>query len=131
MTVRMNYVGPLFDGRAPGIIDGAIKDAIDEALGRGEELVKEQLYEGHGVVTGHYRRSVRGERDDSRHGTVHDSQVVYGPWLEGVSSRNASGRFRGYSMFRNARQQLEREAPRILEHNIERAVSRLNGGFSF
>ena len=122
-NVHMRYSGPLFQGHPAGVIDQAIKDAIEDALARGEELVKEQLYPGHGLVTGHYRRSVRGERTDSRHGRVHDSQVVYGPWLE-----NGGGRFRGYAMFRNAKQQLEREVPRMLERRVRQAADRLNGG---
>jgi hypothetical protein len=33
---------------------------------------------------------------------------VYGPWLEGVGSRNATTRFKGYRAFRKAANALER-----------------------
>jgi hypothetical protein len=30
--------------------------------------------------------------------------VIYGPWLEGTGSRNATTRFKGYASFRRAAQ---------------------------
>jgi len=126
MSVQIRVSGPVFGPGAAAIVEDAVRETIGDILARGEELVKEQLYPGHGLVTGHYRRSIRGERTDSQHGRIHDSNVIYGPWLEGVGSRNSSTRFRGYSMFRNARQQLDREAGRMLQHRIDQAVGRLN-----
>jgi len=43
-----------------------------------------------------------------------------------VSSRNETTRFKGYAMFRNAKQQLERMKRGILEHRIQQALRRLN-----
>ena len=125
--VRIVTSGALFR-LGGGPIAHAIEEAIIDIVARGEELVKDQLKPGHGLVTGHYRRSIHGELDNSRHGTIHDSEVVYGPWLEGTSSRNASTRFKGYSMFRRARQQLDREKNDIVSRQMRKAVGRLNGG---
>ncbi len=125
MTVETRVSGPLLEGRAPAIIDGAIKAAVADLTAEGERNVKLQLRPGHGLVTGHYRRSIHGETSAAYHGRVHDSEVVYGPWLEGVSSRNQQTRFKGYAMFRNATQQLERKKGTILEHRVRQAVGRM------
>ena len=61
------------------------------------------------------------------HGRIHDSKVVYGPWLEGIGSRNAKSRFKGYAMFRNAKQQLEKLKAGIVNNRIAQAVKRLGG----
>jgi len=117
--------GSLFRlGGAP--IAAAIEATILDALARGEELVKVQLTPGHGVDTGTYRAGVLGELISSRHGEVHDSEAIQGTWLEGTSSRNKTTRFKGYAMFRQARQQLERETDGFLKKRIRDAVGRLN-----
>ena len=118
--------GPLFTGSHHEIED-AVRDTIRELIERGEQKVKAQLYPGHGLISGHYRRSVVGEMADSRHGRLHDSNVIYGPWLEGVGSRNETTRFKGYAMFRNAPEQLQREARGILQKHMRRAAQRLGG----
>jgi hypothetical protein len=118
--------GPLFSGAAKGIIDGAIKASIRELVAESETMVKVQLYPGHGLVTGHYRRSIHGEIIDSRHGRVNDSKVIYGPWLEGTGSRN-TGRFKGYSMFRKTVQTMRRRAPGFVQKHVARMVKGLNG----
>ena len=57
---------------------------------------------------------------------VHDRRIIYGPWLEGVGSRNATTRFKGYSSFRRAFQELERQAPRLVEQDVRRLIAKLN-----
>ena len=59
--------------------------------------------------TGNYRRSINGRMVGSMHGEVHDSGIVYGPWLEGVSSRNNATRFKGYAAFRRATQDVDQK----------------------
>ena len=58
-------------------------------------------------------------------GVVHDSGIIYGPWLEGVSSRNDATRFKGYRMFRNAVQDLNRIAPTILRRHLTKAARKI------
>jgi hypothetical protein len=123
MTVEVRLRGPLLEGRAPGIIQNAIKLAVTDLTAEGERNVKLQLYPGHGYLIGHYQGSIHGEPiAGTLHGRIHDSEVVYGPWLEGVSSRNEQTRFKGYAMFRNATQQLERMKGGILEHRVRQAM---------
>lgn len=57
---------------------------------------------------------------------VHDSGVVYGPWLEGIGSRNATTRFKGYRTFRRVAQRMNGQVVSVAGPIISRAVSRLN-----
>ena len=124
-SVQVKLVGPVLNGQAPPVIKDALQGAIGDLVSEGERKVKLQLFPGHGLVTGNYRRSIHGEVQANFSGRVHDSNVVYGPWLEGVSSRNQQTRFKGYAMFRNARQQLDRIAVTILQNRVSKALQRL------
>ena len=124
--VQIRLSGPLFRaGTSQRVIDRAVDRTISELVAEGEKRVKQQLYKGHGVLTGFYRRSIHGELLDSRHGIIHDSKVIYGPWLEGTSRRNQTTRFKGYAMFRNATQGLQEIAPRLLNKHMARAAREL------
>ena len=119
--------GPLFT-RGSGPVREAGKNIVADLVEKGEREVKLQLFPGHGLVTGNYRRSINGEIVRDLNGLVHDSNVVYGPWLEGVSSRNQRSRFKGYHMFRNARQTVQRIAKGVANKRIAEAVRKLGGG---
>ena len=124
--LKVKISGPFLTGAPEAVVDNTLRRTIAEMVAEGEIDVSEQLYPGHGLVTGHYRRSIHGEVLNSRNGTVHDSKVIYGPWLEGVTSRNQRTRFKGYAMFRNAFQRLERKAQGILNKHVGRAMKDLN-----
>jgi hypothetical protein len=53
---------------------------------------------------------------------VHDRGIVYGPWLEGTSTRNRTTRFKGYHAFRQARQIMERKTQAILQREVIRII---------
>ena len=57
---------------------------------------------------------------------VHDRGIIYGPWLEGVSHRNQTTRFKGYSSFRRATQEMQRHrAPQLAQQVVDRYVAEL------
>jgi hypothetical protein len=57
-----------------------------------------------------------------------DGDVVYGPWLEGVGSRNSPvTRFAGYHTFRKAGQKLNGEAGVIANVVIKPYIGEING----
>ncbi len=126
MRVDVSLNGPFFKANAMTVITDAVDKGIEDTVAEGERAVKAELYSGHGVDTGHYRRSVHGEMVKSLHGVIHDSNVIYGPWLEGVSSRNQTTRFKGYAMFRKAYQRLQRKSVWFLVRRIHQAIVRLN-----
>lgn len=126
MKVEVRLSGNFFRSNALAVVTDAVDKGIADTVAEGERAVKAELYAGHGVDTGHYRRSVHGEMVKSLHGIIHDSKVIYGPWLEGVSSRNQTSRFKGYAMFRKAHQQLQRKSVWFLVRRIHEAMVRLN-----
>jgi len=82
--------------------------------------------------TGNYRRNVHGKVRSigpNTVGKIHDSGVVYGPWLEGTSSRNQTTRFKGYASFRRVKQWLEKGiASRVMKKHVKILTMRMNHG---
>ena len=155
VAAKVTLKGPLFQpGLPPRVIARAIRDTLQDVVERGEQIVRAQLFPGHGFISGNYKRSIVGEvgiqigrgaagarsvsssgrsaslqgiKRDSLHAIIWDSGVVYGPWLEGVGSRNETSRFKGYRMFRKANNALRIAAPRLLQKHVKRAVRALGG----
>ena len=102
--------GPLFDGRAEAAIRDFCGDWEREYAQKTEDAVRTI---GQGMFkhsTGNWSRHIE-TRAEGGHQDVHDSNIIYGPWLEGTGSRNApKTRFKGYSIFRKAAQRMQREA---------------------
>tara|TARA_Y100001951_G_C11297545_1_gene276737 strand:- start:5977 stop:6378 length:402 start_codon:yes stop_codon:yes gene_type:complete len=115
VSATIEVKGKLFDINANKRLKDAINQGIERMALVTEERVKNQLYKGHGVVTGNLRRTVSGELVSDLKAQIdagaarQGANVVYASWVEGVSSRNARTSFRGYSMFRNAYKRLEGE----------------------
>ena len=53
--------------------------------------------------------------------------VTWGPWLEGTSKRNSSTRFKGYHLFRQTRQALQKLAPEIGQAELDKVIGRIGG----
>lgn len=56
---------------------------------------------------------------------VTDGGVVYGPWLEGTSSRNGRTRFKGYQTFRKVMQDQQKKVLQSAENTIGKAVAKI------
>lgn len=124
-SVTVKTSGPLFDGRADQVVDDML-DQVEQAIAqRLVDVIQNDLAHVLKHPTGYYRSHVHADRAGGDW-QVDDDRVVYGPWLEGTSSRNRTTRFRGYATFRRAAQQLERRAGEIAEPIVDRAVERLN-----
>jgi hypothetical protein len=55
-------------------------------------------------------------------------QTLYGPWLEGTSTRNESTRFKGYRMFKLTRGRLRKNVGPLVQDLFNEAVAKLRGG---
>jgi hypothetical protein len=76
--------------------------------------------------TGYYERHIVNQDMGSQH-VIHDSGIVYGPWLEGVGSRNAPvTRFRGYSIMRKTTRAVQDRAVQIAMPVIREMCEALN-----
>jgi hypothetical protein len=124
--------GPLFDGRGIKQMRTAINGAVTELTQDAESFLMltlrpggayKSLAEG-GTSTGHYRRNISTSVKNLI-GMVHDNGVIYGPWLEGSSSRNSS-RFPGYASFRRAAQDVQKHADETLGKYVKKFVRKMN-----
>ena len=136
ITVQISVQGTLAKGLAPDIAREALHNTVQSLIETGDETlalmarprpagVYKSYAEG-GTSTGNYRRNMHSEVRNLA-GFITDSGVIYGPWLEGVGSRNATTRFKGYSMFRRTAQHLGAMAYEVAEQQVARMVRRLNG----
>ena len=122
-VIDTDVSGPLFTGQAHSVIDSMMNEAqavvgqivVNEIKSILAANVKKStgFYENH-IVT---NRSTTGV-------TIHETgeALIYGPWLEGVSRRNRSTRFRGYGAFRRAALKLQ-SSPKI-ENAIDGVAKR-------
>jgi len=124
MSVEMKLTGPLFDGTAPKAVQDFITDA-EQSIG--DYAVNEIQTELGRVLkhpTGYYRGHIQTDLS-SEQVSVNDGGVIYGPWLEGVGSRNKRSRFKGYATFRRVSQQLQDRAVGIAEKSLPKLLGRL------
>jgi hypothetical protein len=121
-TVRLN--GPLFDGKATSAVGDFLKDAEQEVGDYAVNAVQARLSRVLKHPTGHYRSRIQTDRSSNGVG-VTDGNVVYGPWLEGVGSRNRRSRFKGYHTFRLVAQEIEHKAAEVAEKQLPKYLGRM------
>src|SRR5215469_4003982 len=134
-TSRLNVrvSGPLFDGRA----DRAVYDFLDavkkDVAETGRDWIKLEA-EG-------FDKSGRGGTGRASAGVVikgskFNDQIISGgiregeyawPWLEGVSKRNETTRFKGYHTFRKNRLKLRKRWPEIAQHILPKYLPLMGG----
>ena len=111
INVRAHASGPLFDHRAARYFDDFADELEQEGAEWALDHIKDTYHTHFKEPTGYYESHVHVRREFGAH-VVTDggySGPVYGPWLEGVGSRNAPvTRFRGYHAFRKASEALQR-----------------------
>lgn len=117
--------GPLFDGRDHAILD-AMCDAMAYELGaEARDIVRLNSDTSFRTQTPHYVTQLRNADAGQFARDVDDGGVIYGPWLEGVGSRNfPRTRFRGYSMFRRAAQYMNAGAAQLIAYRIAAIFTR-------
>jgi hypothetical protein len=75
--------------------------------------------------TPYYETQIMVEPEGGRW-VVHDRGIVYGPWLEGTSSRNQTTRFKGYHALRRALQAMRVKTPLLVAHELAKALRNLS-----
>lgn len=99
--------GPFFDGRDHAVLDAMCDAIADGVADEGRDIVRFNSDTSFKTQTPYYITKLRVQDAGVAARDVDDSGVIYGPWLEGVGSRNyPTTRFRGYAMFRRATQYL-------------------------
>lgn len=110
IRTRTRYSGPLFDFRARRVFNDFREELEEEAAEWTLDHIKGTFHTHFKNPTGYYESNVR-IRNTSSGPEVWDGGLggpVYGPWLEGVGSRNNTTRFKGYHAFRKAASALDR-----------------------
>ena len=122
--------GPLFDKDVPKNLIEAVNSGILElATIEGSNEVKDQLYEGHGFVTGNLKNHIGADLVDDLVAQVdagrnrYGGNLVYAAWIEGIGKRNPRSRFKGYHMFENARKRIEGNQS-MFDKYVGRAIER-------
>lgn len=117
MPITIKSKGPVFDSRIDTLIDQAL-DSAEQKLAKTALQRLRGMFRAHfRHPTGHYESQVHIEEFGMGY-TVTDGGMVYGPWLEGVSLRNAETRFKGYSSFRKVRDTIDGDATVVTEHEV-------------
>ena len=125
--------GPLFDGRAPLILDDYMKANMSLIAKQAEDIVRSELDvvivdQSRGFYRSQISSATRFNRVATHDVVVHDSGVIYGPWLAGTGSRNAPAtRFRGYTHWRKAAQRIEKLAKQTTVATLRQLVRKLGG----
>lgn len=109
-ATRVFLHGPIFSEAASEIINRYIDDVLDRMSEVAVDDIQNRLDDVLVAPTGFYRSQIRSDRATHSR-VITDSNVIYGPWLEGVGSRNyPTTRFKGYSTFRYVTQGLKAKA---------------------
>ena len=118
--------GPVFDGRAFKAAQAFEVEWRYQVAETGKRMVLEMLGEVLQHPTGYYESRIQVEGRPGMVDVVTDGGVVYGPWLEGTSSRNQTTRFKGYATFRTVKERLEKESIRTGLKSLPRFLLRMN-----
>ena len=125
-SVRTTRRGPLFNGMARRAADD-FADAWEEEMAEyALDHIRRTYHTPFRHPTGYYESHVR-ITNASLGPKVWDgglSGPKYGPWLEGLGSRNATTRFKGYHAFRNAARAVQVRAERMGERLLHRRYLR-------
>lgn len=126
MEVVVKASGPLFDGTASALVQRYTQAGGEEVARWGEQEVHRVLEQVLRHPTGYYQSQVRVTRVSNDSFAITDGGVVYGPWLEGVGSRNFPvTRFRGYGTFRRVAKRVEQRADRTFAQVFRQIQGRL------
>lgn len=128
MSVDIRVEGPLFDGRAARAMQAASDDAREDIAEFAETHVLTLMGMAFRHPTGYYESRVTTTRVSGDTSLVHDQGVVYGPWLEGIGSRNAPVTvFPGYWHWKRTKALVAARGKQIAERAVERRMPEMRG----
>lgn len=109
----MEFRGTFFAPGHPTVFRAYLHKAQDRIAREAEKKIHVLQHQYFKQPTGYYGRHIVNQDLGSQH-VIHDSGVVYGPWLEGVGSRNFPvTRFKGYSIMRKTTRAIDDRAVAI------------------
>lgn len=119
--------GPFFDGRAAKKLDEACDEISRRVAVLGAATIRAELSNVLRVETPYYRLQNEARKEAPATWKIWDRGVIYGPWLEGVGSRNfPKTRFKGYATYRRKFQEIDRRAGTIADYTLREYMGGLN-----
>ena len=119
LDVRISTRGSMFREHAPQLVRSEMTDYQKRIGLVGQRLIRKRFKSLVQHPTGHYESRIDyrvvTRNVGAAYTELHDSGVIYGPWLEGISRRNRVSRFKGYASFRKSLQDLEQMSVAELE----------------
>ncbi len=117
MSGDVTVSGPLFDGRADIALNHACEASARTIATIGASMVRTQMNTVFRTQTPYARTLVEAVPEAPGWKIWHQN-LIYGPWLEGVGSRNRTTRFKGYFSFRITAGRLQARANALCERVI-------------
>lgn len=129
--VSFEFKGPVFDGRAAAALEQMTAEIQSEVAKRAEDTWQSYMdasfrtqspngYQSHVNIA-------KRERDLVVSDGWPESGLEYGPWLEGVGSRNSPvTRFPGYFALRRAAIQVDGEVDEVAKPIVDKYVAEVN-----
>lgn len=131
MGVEIEFSGPLFDGRAETLLEemvGAIRRTVgDQALVEWEANMESHIRHSGPVYQTYAQVKDEGDATLVNDGWDDTNTLPYGPWLEGVGSRNAPVTvFPGYFSLRDAFETTTAQAEALAAPVVDEYVEKIN-----
>lgn len=123
----VTLTGPFFERRKQEM--ARITAEVEKDVAQlGHSMVKTNLVSFIRFPTPYYWTRTEVRKYPSGPGlSIWDNYIIYGPWLEGVGSRNfPKTRFRGYASFRKAATALQGRASGTADVSIRKNIGKLN-----
>lgn len=125
--IEVTTTGPIIEGAGPAAVQTAMTETVkavaDAAYKRLMSAFPAGLPERSGNLKGMVSQTVEGP-----YAQIDDGGCIYGPWIEGTGSRNATTRFKGYSTYRrNAQEMQDEDVPDICDQSAQTLAEDLGG----
>ncbi|SEO83487.1 hypothetical protein [Actinacidiphila rubida] len=130
MPFGINVVlkGPIVEGRGLIGTERLTLVALAEVADYAFHEVQMELIHVLQNPTGYYESRIVKERAGFNAYSINDSNVIYGPWLEGIGSRNFPvTKFKGYGTFRRVRNRIAQKSGAIGEAAVARKIGGVLG----
>jgi hypothetical protein len=110
--------------KAAVLVENGVQEAGEDIAQEAYNEIRKRLNQVLQHPTGHYESRVMTSTQSNTL-VISDGGVIYGPWLEGTSSRNGRTRFKGYHVFREIQQRMVKQADTIADAAISEAVRKI------
>lgn len=119
LGIKVTVSGPVDRGqwraKARRAIARGLEESENELLRMARDDVTRTLNSVLRRQTPYYRLQI-----GIRSNRVDDNGVIYGPWLEGVGSRNRTTRFKGYFTFRKVTSRIRQKKDYVTERTLRK-----------